>query len=231
MTVSSETNRMAEVSTDGSETDFDFDLLIYAADELKVWWKATGGNYGLLTLETDYGVVFTESGGTVSTDGYRAALAAGTLLIIRDIDFTQETNWLYNDNHSEQAHQDDYDRSAIRDLQLQEYIDRCPKFEISSSTVDIAFPEPEAGSFIAWNSDADDLENTSISTIASYVASVLDGTEVPVIGSAGMELLKPGNEAGDDGNWLLVVDSSGDIILRHKESGLWVNRGFKYKGS
>ena len=231
MSITSEKNRMAAYTTDAVETEFDFDFLIHAASEVQVWHKETGLNYYRLTLNTHYGVVFTEAGGTVSTDGFRAPLIAGTLLIIRHIDITQETNWIFNDNHTGPQHEDDFDRSVMRDLQQQEEIDRSPKFLSTSGTTEITMPEPEAASFITWNTDADDLTNTTISEIASEVASVLEGTEVPVIGSAGLEMTKPGNVAGDNGNWLLAIDSSGHFIWKHRESGIWKKRGPRIRGS
>lgn len=168
MSITTETNRTAELTTDGVETDFDFSMLIHSASEVEVWYKATGGSYSQLTLNTDYGIVFTGLGGTVSTDGFIAPLAAGTLLIIRHIELTQQTNWLYNDNHSEQQHQDDFDRSVMRDLQIQEQLDRAVGFAITSPTVDIEFPEPLSDNVIGWNTAATALENKDL--VADIVA-------------------------------------------------------------
>ena len=159
MTVATETNRTAELTTDGVVEDFDFDMLIHATSEVQVWYEATGGAYTQLTLETDYGVVFTEDGGTVSTNGYTAPLAAGKLLIIRHIPGTMETNWLYLDNHSEGQHQSDFDRSVMRYLQLLEQIERAVKFAITSDTKDITFPEPVANQMIGWDAAGTGLEN------------------------------------------------------------------------
>ncbi len=45
-----------------------------------------------------------------------------------------------------------------------------------------------------------------------------------------IEIIKDGNAAGDDGNWRLnIVDD--DIQFEHRESGSWVRRGMKTKGS
>ncbi len=159
MSITTEINRTAELTTDGVETEFDFSLLIHADTELEVYYEVTGGSYTQLTLGTDYTVVFTESGGMVTTIGGSSPYAAGKILIIRHIELTQQTNWLYNDNHSEQQHQDDFDRSVMRDLQIQEELDRSPKFPTYSETVDITFPEPEANALIGWNAAGTDLEN------------------------------------------------------------------------
>lgn len=161
MTIATESNRTAELTTDGVETEFDFGMLIHADTEVQVWYEATGGSYTQLVLDTDYTVVFTEDGGTVTTIGGSSPYAAGTILIIRHIALTQQTNWLFNDNHTGPQHEDDFDRAVMRDLQIQEQLDRCPKFPAYSETIDIIFPEPEAGKSIRWNSDGDDLINAS----------------------------------------------------------------------
>lgn len=161
MSVLSEANRTAELATDGVETEFDFNLLIHAESELQVWYKVTGGDYSQLTLNTDYTVIFGTDGGTITTTGGSSPFAAGSILMIRHLPITQQTNWLYNDNHTEQTHQDDFDRAVMRDLQIQGELDRSPKFKTTSDTTDITFPEPEAGKSIRWNSDGDDLINAS----------------------------------------------------------------------
>lgn len=159
MSITTEDNRTEELTTDGIETEFDFDMLIYADTEVQVWYEVTGGDYAQLTLDTDYTVVFTDDGGTVTTIGGSSPFAAGKLLIIRHIELTQQTNWIFNDNHTGPQHQDDFDRSVMRDLQMQEELDRCPKFLTSSSTTDIVFPEPLSDNVIGWNTAADALEN------------------------------------------------------------------------
>jgi hypothetical protein len=182
MAITTEKNRMAEASTDGVVTDFDFDLLIHAASELQVWYvwyKVTDGGYGLLTLNTDYGVTFTEAGGTVSTDGFRAPLAAGTLLIIRHLDITQQTNWLYNDNHTGQQHQDDFDRAVMRDLQIQDVLDRVVTLAIHSSTTGIILPEPDANMILGWNAAGTNLANISPSALAVLISEEIELGDVP----------------------------------------------------
>ena len=47
----------------------------------------------------------------------------------------------------------------------------------------------------------------------------------------GVEIIKPGNVVGDNDNWMVSVDSNGDLVTQHKESGSWVNRGQKTMGS
>lgn len=179
MAITSETNRTAELVTDGVETDFDFSMLVHAKSEIEVYYQPDDGRYNLLALDTNYGVVFTDDGGTVSTDGYSAPLAAGKLLIIRHLELTQQTNWLYNDAHTEQTHQDDFDRSCIRDIQQQEELDRCPKFLTHSAIKDITFPEPAADMVLGWNAGGTDLANISPSALAVLIAEDIIAGEVP----------------------------------------------------
>ena len=159
MTIATENNRTAELATDGVETTFDFSMLIHADTEVQVWYAATGDDYAQLTLDTDYTVVFTEDGGTVTTIGGSSPYAAGKILIIRHLVLTQQTNWLFNDNHTGPQHEDDFDRAVMRDLQIQEQLDRCVGFNITSETENIEFPEPLSDNIIGWNTAGDALEN------------------------------------------------------------------------
>ena len=162
MSITSEANRTAELATDGVETEFDFSLLIHDESELQVWFRVTGGDYSQLVLNTDYTIEFNSSGGTVTTIGASSPYAAGDILMIRHLPITQQTNWLYNDTHSEQAHQDDFDRSVMRDLQIQEQLDRCVGYDTTSGHANIIFPDPLADAHIGWNSAGDALENKII---------------------------------------------------------------------
>lgn len=247
MSITTEVNRTAELVTDGAETGFDFSMHIDAATEVQVYFKATGGSYALLTLNTDYGVVFTESGGTVSTNGFTSPLVAGTLVIIRRIDITMLTNWIYLDNHSEVQHQDDFDRTVMRDLWLQELLERTPKFKISSTTTDIDFPEPVAGKVIGWDAAATNLENKNPVAVGAATAfGDLSDVDVdsPTIGDmvqwngsswskvsnvsmAYLEIVKSGNTPGDNGNCRFIISGS-KLIIEARIGGSWTATGWKH---
>ena len=46
-----------------------------------------------------------------------------------------------------------------------------------------------------------------------------------------VELVKPGNLIGDDGNARIIVDANGDVKIQLKVSGTWTDTGWKLKGS
>ena len=249
MSVVSEINRTAELTTDGSETDYDFGMLIYDESELLVYFKATGGSFALLTLNSDYGVIFTEYGGTVSTSGFIAPLVAGTLLIIRHIPDTQQASWLYLDGHSEVQHQNDFDRAVIRILQLLEQISRAPQFAIHSSTTGITFPEPVSNLLVGWNAGATDLENKTPDALGLTAAfddlsdvdvdAPTDGDMVRYDSGTGtwvkvayaalsyFELLKAGNTPGDNGNCRFII-SGNLLIIETRTGGAWVPTGWEH---
>ena len=231
MTVKTEKNRMAAYATDGVVVDFDFDFEIYEEAQVEVWYHATGDSYDQLTLNTDFGVTFGDGAGTVTTDGYRAPLPAGALLLIRNLNILSETDWFNNDSHSERQHQADIDRACMVDLQQQEELDRCPKLTKTSGTTDITVPEPEADRLLSWDEDGDDLKNITLAELATYVASLLSGYSVPTVPATGLEILAPGNDAGDNGNFLIVINASGHLIFRVKEAGVWKSTGPKIYGS
>lgn len=203
MSVTSETNRTAELSTDGVETEFDFSMLIHADTELEVYYKATGDDYAQLTLNTHYTVLITQDGGTVTTIGGSSPYAAGSILIIRHLPITQQTNWLYNDNHTGQQHQDDFDRGVMIDLQIQEQLDRCPQFPIHSPTTGITFPEPYADAHIGWDSAGVDLENKVI--LAGITIPAMTQGSVPFADGAGALTEDNTNFFYDDANNTLRI--------------------------
>lgn len=198
MSITSETNRMAALATDGVETEFDFTLLIHAESELQVWYKVTGGDYAQLTLNSHYTIEFNSAGGTVTTIGGSSPYAAGEILLIRHLPITQQTNWLYNDTHSEQAHQDDFDRSVMRDLQIQEQLDRCVGYDLTSDHVNIIFPDPYADAYIGWNSAGDELENKVV-LVGITIPAMTQGS-VPFADGAGALKEDNDNFFYDDAN-------------------------------
>lgn len=209
--ITSETNRTAEVSTDGVVTEFDFGLLIHEGSELDVFYKATGDEYSQLVLDTDYNIVFTEDGGTITTIG--TPWAAGTLLMVRNLMFTHTSNWLFNDTHSEDAHQKQFDRAVMRAIELYEHIRRSIKFPIHSNTVDVDMPELVSLNYLRVNADGDGFE------FVENVGSVSETVDRQVFGSG-------------DNKWSIGTSGS-DLVAQKWDpvAGDWKTAAWTLKGS
>lgn len=56
--------------------------------------------------------------------------------------------------------------------------------------------------------------------LAERLNFILDRV-IDIDGEAGVELIKPGNVAGDNGNARLSINSDGDVIMQFKVAGTW----------
>ena len=57
----------------------------------------------------------------------------------------------------------------------------------------------------------------------------MSDTNISVIGiPASFEIIAPGNSLGDDKNWLLEVDASGDLTQSKKKGGSWEETSKEY---
>ena len=118
MTVSSSTSSVS-YSGNGATTGFSYTFKIFADSDLVVSLRdnATGVST-TQTLTTDYTVsgAGTNSGGTVT---FVTAPASGkTVIIRRELPFTQETDYVENDPFPAQAHEDALDKLTMLTQQI-----------------------------------------------------------------------------------------------------------------
>jgi len=174
MAVSNVTNTIEELG-DGSIVAFDFPFKIFQASDLKVF-KNNGTTLvaTLQTLTTDYTVSIKTAdegeGGTVTyvvapTDN--GAGAGENSFIKRELAYTQQTDVPTEGNLPEDSLNNEYDRSRMIDIQLDETLNRSIKFAETSALSDIDFPEStsaaaRASKVLAWNGAGDDLELVTI---------------------------------------------------------------------
>jgi hypothetical protein len=218
MTVSSTSPRI-KYDCNGSTTDFTFTFNASATDEISVILTTSAGVETTLTENSHYFVTATNNdytaGGTVSTcvtgditTPY--AWATGyTLTIMRVVDITQETD-LVPQPTLYQSFENALDKCARIDQQLQEQLDRTPKFKDSSDTTDITFPEPEANKIIGWNAGATDLStftatatNINITTIYQ-IADYSDDLDAAITDIGSNEAMLLINETADVNNDVVV---------------------------
>lgn len=160
MSVTNTTNRVQE-NGNGSKTAFDFSFKIFASSEVLVYDIVVAtGVATLKTLSTHYTVSINAvtDGGTVT---WLVAPASGhASLIIRSIPYTQTADLPTEGNFREDQVENQLDRAAMRDIQLEELISQCIKVPLTSDLTDLELPAADAGKALVWNATEDGFENS-----------------------------------------------------------------------
>lgn len=186
MTVASTTARKT-FAGNGSTTSFATSpMVFFDATDLTVYvvTTATGAVVATLTLNTDYTVTGgSGTTGTVATTGLYGAPATGqTLVIVRSLPRTQETDFENNDPNDADVAEEVADRIVMIAQELDAKLARTARLADSDvSGADPTLPSPEASKFLAWNASADALVNTSggpdaAIPVSTFMETVLDDT-------------------------------------------------------
>lgn len=188
MTVSSETAKVT-YNGDGSTSSFSVTFYFLNTSDVKVIHRDANGNETTWTEGSQYTLTGAgaQSGGTVavSTDPTDYTPASGeTLTIKRDLDLTQETDYPEGGQFPASAHEDALDRSAMRDQQLKEEVDRKIGFSETSTASPGDFPDPvSAIRLIGYNAgnrftlfETVDLDLTD-TVVSSFIATLMDNAD------------------------------------------------------
>lgn len=152
MTVTSEISRK-NYTGNGSTKIFAYNFLIFVTGDLKVYLD------GVKQTETTHYTVSgagSASGGNVTFGTEPASSVAITIL--RELTFTQSTDFVENDDLPAATVEEAYDRSVMLGRQNDERLDRAVVLPVESTLTGIEFPAPVASKLIGWNSAADALE-------------------------------------------------------------------------
>ena len=178
-TVSSETTRV-KYTCNGTTTVYAYPFKIYEDDDLLAIKALTAtGAETTLVLNTDYtvsGAGITGGGNLTLTSG--SVCASGyTMTILRNIELTQETDYVDGQAFSAESLESAIDKTALIQQQQAEAIGRAPKLPKTSSIADIALPNPAASHYIGWNAGATQLENkaspVALTTATQYEIDAL----------------------------------------------------------
>ena len=210
MTVTAPATYPEQFVCNGSLVAFDFSFGVSATSEIEVIHTvdATGVETTLVET-TDYTASTTNddysSGGTITTV---LTYASGITLTIRMlIAFTQATDFIENMPTLYEAFETALDKLTRAVQQLEEHLDRALTFAKTSTELgEGLLPDPEASTYLQWNSLGTAFQNTSVTptghaddmqahhgssndaTIASGVLAVLDTSDwVKVIGEGGAD--------------------------------------------
>lgn len=171
MIVSSETTKSGPYNGNGSTTAFSVTFAFYDDADIDVWLIESDGTETLQTLTTHYTVAGGD--GTTGTVNMVTAPASGEkLIILRDETRTQGTDYIENDPFSASVHEERLDRMVMMHQELDEKVGRAPKFKLSSTLSDIAFPEAVADGYVKWDSAGTALEtDATVVPISNITAS------------------------------------------------------------
>jgi hypothetical protein len=169
MTVSSETSKVTYLG-DGSTVVFAVPFYFLASNEVKVVHTDGAGVETTWMAGTHYEIAGagSPSGGTITvktTPTDYTPDSGDRLIIKRDLDLVQETDYPEGGQFPASAHEQALDRLVMLCQQLNEEISRTLKLAESSSLSDLLVPDPEAGKALIWNSEEDGLENSQSSVV------------------------------------------------------------------
>lgn len=170
MTVSSTTSRVS-YSGNGSTTAFAVSFYFLENTHLKVILRAADGTETVMALTTHYTVsgAGNPAGGTVTMN--TAPAAGTTLVIVRNVPLTQETDYQANDPFPAESHERALDKLTMEVQQQQLQLDRSIKVPATTPiNVSTELPNPEMNKLIGWNESATGLQNIDGGTLATIVA-------------------------------------------------------------
>lgn len=241
MSVTSQINRIREQGN-GSKTAFDFSFPIFSATDLQVYKVVRATDIETLqTITTDYSVSINTSteGGTVTY--VTAPTSLQDSLIVRVLDFTQGAVLPTEGNFREDQVEDQLDRAVMRDIQLQEQIDRCVQVGIAEDSISVeeltdAVADAEASATAAAASAAAASSSASdASASAAAAAASASSVNLPSLsGQAGKVLQVKSDEtgyeltAGNAASRPVILDASSRLpaVDGSQLTGLgWVDRG------
>lgn len=140
----------------GSVKDFSFAHPFKEISDLDVWHISAAGTPTPLDHVTDYNYDLPTGdpmdGCTITTVATYAT--DEKILVIRDIPYTQPTNWATYSKFMPSQINSDLDRMAMEIQQLKEKLDRVPMLHVASAINGIEIDEPVENYFLLWKSGA-----------------------------------------------------------------------------
>jgi len=160
MTVSSTVVRNSYAG-DNSTTQFTYTFPIHSSSELKVILRSSAGVETVQTLNSDYTINDTGTGGTVT---FTSAPASGvSIVLIRDTNQTQEVDYLANDPFPADTHEGALDKLTLLTQELQEEIDRSLKVSRTAPINNSQITDDataRAGKLLGFSADGNSLDAT-----------------------------------------------------------------------
>lgn len=169
MTVSSTTVKSGPYNGNGSTTNFAVNTVYTAKSEVTVIVTSAAGVETTKTLDTHYTLTAPGDSGTVT---FLVAPASGeTVTILTTLAQTQATDLTPGGSFSANVVEGALDKLTRLVQQIAEKVTRAPKLRQTSTTGEVALPEPEANAFLAWNAAGTNLINGVVADIGEVTAT------------------------------------------------------------
>ena len=161
---------------DNSTTSFAYTFPIHSTSELKVILRDANGTETVQTLTTHYSIV--DNGASGGQVNFVTAPATGVaVVLLRDTNLTQETDYISNDPFPAETHEAALDKLTLQQQELQEELNRALKIsrsnDITSSEI-VQTATARAGKLLGFDSNGDldtSLDASSIATNATAAAN------------------------------------------------------------
>ena len=141
---------------DGSATQFAYQFPIHSTSEIKVIERSANGTETIKSLGSDYSITDTGNGGSVN---FNTAPASGVeVVLIRDTNLTQETDYIANDPFPAETHEAALDKLTLQIQEAQEEIDRSIKLSRTNSMTSTEFTNSatdRAGKILAFDTSGE----------------------------------------------------------------------------
>jgi len=139
MTVSSTTVKQSYAGN-GSTSAFTYSFLINSTAELKVIIRTNStGTETVKTITTHYNVSDSAGSGTVTFTSGNIPASGETVVLIRDTNLTQTTDYVENDPFPAESHESALDKLTLQTQELQEELDRSIKLSRTNTMTSTEF--------------------------------------------------------------------------------------------
>jgi hypothetical protein len=138
MTVSSTTVKKS-YNGNGSTTAFTYDFLINTTAELKVIIRSSTGTETVKTLSSHYNIADSSGSGTVTFTSGNIPASGETVILIRDTNLTQGTDYVENDPFPSASHESALDKLTLQVQEVQEEVDRAIKLSRTNTMTSTEF--------------------------------------------------------------------------------------------
>jgi len=138
MTVSSTTVKKS-YNGNGSTTAFTYDFLINTTAELKVIIRSSTGTETVKTISSHYNISDSSGSGTVTFTSGNIPASGETVILIRDTNLTQGTDYVENDPFPSSSHESALDKLTLQVQEVQEELDRAIKLSRTNTMTSTEF--------------------------------------------------------------------------------------------